>query len=270
MKIGLSTLLFPQSSPEKGIRLANDLDLDCIEIIFDIPHFFPESNLEKVRELKERIDSSGLRTRVHGRFWDLNPISQYSELRAMTQEQEKESIKACNILEGDVVTIHPGRCWVRDNEKLFQKCKNWFIEYLDNLAEYAREKGVSLGLETGSHPADYPSIPEELLDVVQDRDEVGITLDIGHVFLHAQERGLGTDWIVGLIEMFDDELVNVHLHDNHGQRDEHLPLNHGSIDFDLILKALSEHYDDTLVLELWDLSDSTEDVKESVEYLRNF
>lgn len=271
MKIGLSTLLFPNGNPKDGVELAQKLDVEVIEVILDMPHFPPDSEPEELAELRKCIDDVGLEARVHGRFWDLNPISQYPELRNVTLERVKESIRACNLLGGDVVTIHPGRCWVKKDVDYFQKCQSWFEEYFEEVSDYAKEKGVTLALETGSHHADYPSIFEDLLEWSEKKEEVGITLDVGHAFLAAQKDDRSNrNWISELVKDFGDELVNVHFHDNHGQLDEHLPPGRGDINFTPILTELENSYEGPIVLELWNPSDPQEAAEEGVKYLKDF
>lgn len=124
MKVGLSTHLSAKKDPEEIVRLAEKLGLDCVEIVFDIPHFFPDDEVKEIRNLNDVIRSAGLQTQVHDSFLDLNPISQYSELRKITLEQSEESVKFWDFLNGDQVTIHHGQCWLRENQNILQNAKS--------------------------------------------------------------------------------------------------------------------------------------------------
>lgn len=270
MELGLSTLLFPQKSPEEGVKLAKELGLDLVEVTFDVPHFSSEFNLKKLKNLKEVIESSGMKARVHGRFWDLNSISHYAELRKITKNRGKESIESCALLDGDVVTVHPGRCWSKENKEFFQKCKNWFDDYVEELSSSAQKQDVKIAIENGVHPADYPREPEDLIQAGQDRKGVGITLDVGHANLSVQDTDdTREEKIVDLIKRFGEDLINVHLHDNHGEWDEHLPPNKGEIDFKPIIEALEKYYDGPIILELWNPSNPRKVAEEGVEYLKD-
>ena len=41
-----------------------------------------------------------------------------------------------------------------------------------------------------------------------------------------------------MIDTFSDRIANVHIHDNMGERDEHLTLGEGSIDFQHVISML--------------------------------
>ena len=60
-----------------------------------------------------------------------------------------------------------------------------------------------------------------------------MTFDIGHANTTGQ--------VDAMIDRFADRLVNIHIHDNHGQRDEHLTIGDGGIDFDRVLGLLSSY-----------------------------
>lgn len=269
MKLGLSTLLFSEGTPKDGIELASKLDLDSVEIILDMPHFPLDPKSELLKEIRELTISTGLRVRTHGRFLDLNPVSLYSEMRELSLKQTLESIEACNSMNGEMVTVHPGRCWFRRNKELFQKCRKWFQDYLKKASTFAQERGITLAVETGSHNADYPGSPEELSKAVKKRKKVGITLDVGHLNLSAQRREeKEEDWILDSIKSVEDRLVNVHLHDNTGISDDHLPPGQGKINFSPIMKALNRFYEGPIILELWDLNNPFKDIKKSIEYIK--
>ncbi len=42
-----------------------------------------------------------------------------------------------------------------------------------------------------------------------------------------------------LVRLLGDAIVHMHVHDNHGQRDEHLPMGRGTIDFSVLAPVLA-------------------------------
>lgn len=267
MRIGLSTLLFPTGSLSDCLELAHKLEVDCLEIVLDMPHFPLGSEREKLEKLRNSVSSFD-QSRVHARFWDLNPISQYEEIRQITLRRIKESVDACDRVGGDVVTVHPGFCWFRNNNEIFGECKKRYRDFLEDILSYARGRGIHIGLENGSHSAGYPREVEEFIELTEMREELGITFDVGHAFLSAQNQGQGVDQVVEMIDSLGDEIVNVHLHDNNGREDEHLPPGEGMIEFEPIFNALGSCYDGYIVLELWNVSEPARAAEEGVESLK--
>ncbi|HID61063.1 MAG TPA: sugar phosphate isomerase/epimerase [Hadesarchaea archaeon] len=100
MKLGLSSLLFVRNTIEEAIRINSELGAECVEIIYDVPHFPPNYDLRKLASIKELLGSYGLGVSVHGSFWDLNPASHHRKLWELSLEQMRKSIDACRMLGG--------------------------------------------------------------------------------------------------------------------------------------------------------------------------
>ena len=78
-------------------------------------------------------------------------------------------------------------------------------------------------------------------------DTVGLTLDIGH--LHLLQPPL-RDRVFALFERFSDRIQVVHLHDNDGTHDQHLPPGEGTVPFASIFRSLALSSPPLLVLEV--------------------
>ncbi len=75
MELGLSPLIYPHSSVIDGIEVANNHEISNLEIILDTPSLLPGFDSSSLEEAKELLKDYGLNSRVHGYFWDLNPVS---------------------------------------------------------------------------------------------------------------------------------------------------------------------------------------------------
>jgi len=253
--IGLSTLQFPRIPVEEAIERVAELGADCIEIVFDVPHFPPEFDMRKLRNLRGPIDSHGLGVSVHGSIWDINAASYYSSIRALTIKQIKRSIDTCDILGGDIVVIHPGRCPMPEIDNFLSMAKKWFIDFTSECLNYAKKRDIKLTLENFSLSTNYPySHPKEMVALARKLDGLGITFDIGHAYLggHMERVSAPEQKIASDIKLVKEYLTHVHIHDNHGEKDEHLPPGEGDINFKPIMRALKEiGYGGRLILELW-------------------
>ena len=255
MKIGLSNLQFPRIPVEEAIKRVAELGADCIEIVFDVPHFPPKFDMKKLRGLRRLINSHGLDVSVHSSVWDINAASYYGPIRSLTMKQIKRSIDACGILEGDIVVVHPGRCPMPEMDKLLSMAKKWFIDLTSECLNYAKKRDIKLTLENFSLLANYPySHPKEMVALARKLGGLGITFDIGHAYLgkHMERMIAPEQKIASEIKLVREYLTHVHIHDNHGEKDEHLPPGEGDINFKPIMRALKEiNYGGRLILELW-------------------
>ena len=100
--------------------------------------------------------------------------------------------------------------------------------------------------------------PEMLVEIARGVDDprLGLCLDVGHANTVVSKTP-PADWLAPMLP----DLRHVHLHDNHGALDEHLPLGAGTIDFAPILAVLAAHPDITITLE-------NQDILPSLQYLQ--
>lgn len=208
----------------------------------------------RLRKLRKLVDSLGLEVSVHGPIWDMNPASYYSEVRDLAFRQLKKAIDTCSHLGGEIVVMHPGRCPTPQLEKTLSAAKSRFVNFTSEVLRYAKESGVKLTLENFPLSDEVPySYPRQMITLARKLDGLGITFDIGHAFIgkcrqkvRDPEREIAEE-----IKLVGKYLTNVHIHDNHGGWDEHLPPGEGDINFRPLVRALKElNYDGRIIAEL--------------------
>lgn len=128
-----------------------------------------------------------------------------------------------------IVVMHPGRGvtsldHARETE--------WAVEGILRAADDIPD-GVTLALETlfrdcsGGPPQEMAAIMERL-----PTECVGVCVDTGHV-------NLGFD-VVEYIRHLPGRIVTTHLHDNHGDRDAHMMVGEGTVDFPSVVLAFKD------------------------------
>jgi sugar phosphate isomerase/epimerase len=100
---------------------------------------------------------------------------------------------------------------------------------LEHLGAFAHPLGVRLLVE---NLVSEPTSPEHLLEILElgHLRNVGICLDLGHAHL--------TVGVAAAIATVGPRIVSVHVHDNHGMKDEHLWPGDGEIPWPATLAAL--------------------------------
>ena len=271
MKIGLSTLLFVRSSIEESVKAIAALGSDLVEIVYDAPHFTSEKDRDKLPGLKEIIDSAGLDVTIHGSFWDLNPASHHHEVREISLKQAKLSIEACRFLGGAVVILHPGRIAVPELESSARGANQRYLAQLKECLAFAKDRGVRLSLENINFPYYlYPSI-EDISELIENYEGIGLCLDIAHAYRYMKsvKKSEPEVRIAQAIKQLRRQIVHVHIHDNHGESDEHLIPGDGSINFEPIVAALkATRYSRMVAIELFDLGNALETGRVGLERVR--
>ena len=180
-------------------------------------------NVPRIRGL---IDDAGTSCSVHAPICDWNIGALSDRLRRASLEETLETISASAELGASTVTVHPGLSSMAV-DGMGQQAMARARESLKAIDAASRDAGVVVAIEN------MPQVPFFLgrtaadLESLIDGTDLGVCFDIGHANTAGQ--------IDEMIDTFGDRIVNVHIHDNNGKRDEHLTIGDGSIDFPRVL-----------------------------------
>lgn len=128
-----------------------------------------------------------------------------------------------------------------------ERCPEWHLEVLGPLCIRASEMGVTVILENAPTSQGQIDHIAHILDAIPG---LGFHLDSGHT----QVEG-GTDMFDTYLERFRVRLLHVHLSENDGSRDQHLPLGampRADIDWPgRVARLKASGYDGTISLEVF-------------------
>jgi sugar phosphate isomerase/epimerase len=114
---------------------------------------------------------------------------------------------------------------------------------IDELQRVAEPLGVRVAVEVIPNDLSQPGTLVHFVEDVLEAEGVGICLDFGHAHIDGE--------VVDAIETVAEHLVTTHVHDNRGQRDEHLVPFDGTIDWSAAMTGmLKVGYEGTLLLEI--------------------
>jgi sugar phosphate isomerase/epimerase len=102
---------------------------------------------------------------------------------------------------------------------------------LENLAMFAKARGVTIALENTPSELGSPRVLHTFL-VETHLHDLKLCFDVGHAHI---EEGVASSF-----EAMRDHLVSSHIHDNHGDKDEHLVPFDGTVDWDAALGSFVE------------------------------
>ena len=135
-------------------------------------------------------------------------------------------------------------------------------ESLASIIGRAQELGLCVCLENMFPKCGAFVEPADFDDLLNRFPDLRLTLDTGH----ANIGGRGGQRTLDFIKKFGPRIGHLHISDNSGERDDHLAVGSGVIDFLKISRALKQcGYDDTATLEIF--SDDRRELKKSRDRL---
>jgi len=189
------------------------------------------------------LAAAGLSVTVHAPFYDLNPGALDPLVLEATALRYRQALAAAARLKAKVVVFHPGyEYWKyggRDGLWLEASLTFW-----PPLLELADQYGLQLALENV-----FETRPEPLLTLLDrlDHPRFGHCFDVGH--WHLFSKTSFDDWFAAL----GHRLCHLHLHDNTGKGDDHLPIGEGDINFQQLFGRIAAlPHPPTMTLEVTD------------------
>lgn len=277
MKLGVITDCFKKSHFE-GIKMAADLGLDGVQIYATTGEFSPATlTAEQKAEYKNLLKEKGLV--VSALCGDMGGHGfEIAQDNAERIEKTKEIIDLAEEFGARVITTHIG---VIPADKTNPK----YAVMLNALTEcglYAKEKGITLAIETG------PEKATTLLQFVQDtKGGVGVNLDPANFVMVTEQDP------VEAVYLLKDYIVHTHLKDGKmlKKTDPQIiydffadggiealnvadffletPVGEGNVDFPAYIKALKEiGYDGFLTIERETGADPSADIQKALDYIK--
>ena len=238
MKIG--AMNNPRKPLVDEIKLFGAYGFDYLDLTIEYPQATPEKIRGQMSEIKGAVKSYNLGLVGH-MPWFLNIIHPYDSVRNAILSESEKIFAMAEELGIEHITIHPDFMKLkRENRALVSET----IKSLAILAKSASDHNLILCLE--NFEDDYFSV-ENLKQILASVKGLKFTLDVGHAFMRVKK----TENVVNMMKEMKEYLIHVHMHDNSGFRDEHLPLGVGDIDSPKIIGGLKAiGYDKTITLEI--------------------
>jgi sugar phosphate isomerase/epimerase len=206
---------------EKGLNPEIYFSSDALD------SYRPEDAIRIARVLADHNAS----VTIHGPFMDLSPGAVDSTVRKVTADRFSQALEAAAYFKPRAIVLHGGynRWYFNGNKKLWleRSLLTW-----EPIRKRARELSIPIAIENIFE--EEPSPLKYLMDALGD-PFFGICFDSGHFHLFSQ---------VPLKQWFDSlgrHFIELHLHDNFKNNDDHLPIGEGEINFDELFNLLRQH-----------------------------
>lgn len=185
------------------------------------------SDEKEIERVSNFLKDNSIPCTMHAPYLDLSPGAIEEKVRKVTLERFKRAVFVANILKPVTVVFHPNWDHWRyedDFEEWLENARDTFSQVLEIL-----DPKILLLFENV-----YDQNPEILLRLREklNSKRVGFCFDTGH-FLNFSSLSL-KDWL----DAIKDYLMEIHLHDNMGERDEHLAIGDGIFPFQELFSYL--------------------------------
>ncbi len=237
---------FPIKPVSDELTEIGALGFDYLELTMDPPRAHYKTLRQQMQKIVNGLDSRGMSIICHlPTFVSIADLT--DSIRQASLQEMFHSLEVAVELGASKVVLHPGHIG-----GLGIYVKETALEHANNslaaIIEHAQKQGLCVCLENMFPRCRAFVEPDDFVDILQRFPDLKLTLDTGHANIGAR----GGRRILQFIEKFGHRIGHLHISDNLGQRDDHIPLGSGVIDFEKIVRAIKRSgYDDTATLEIF-------------------
>lgn len=222
MPIGISTLCtFGETF--KKIAFYRESTPPVIEVIDD---WADRLDRHRMRLLLELSSEWGVHYTIHAPIIDLNIASLNERVKGLSAQLVKESIDHARELGAELVVVHPGS-FPPDSRGDPEAYWQLNFDSISEICRHAAREGVEVCLE--NMPAKtrlFLQTPQDFLRLSDEGLDFEVALDVGHANTMGQ--------LEEFLALLKGKIRHLHLHDNMGDRDAHLPVGRGTVDWSLL------------------------------------
>jgi sugar phosphate isomerase/epimerase len=250
----------PRLNIVKEIEEIIKLNFDFVEIGIEGPGGDPRILMKEKEKILKLLKQNNIPTVGHTP-WYIELGTEYENVRKELIKECKKMIDVASKLKIPIINFHShsrGLFYTSPRHK--KKILDNFVESLKELVNYGKRKNVQIMMENAGDVSEITSI-EDMEYIFDKVDGLKVHVDFGHLFIFNDMKEIRK-----FVLDYKNRIEHIHIHDNDGIFDKHLPLGKGDLDYREIVKILKEiNYDKTITLEVFT---SKKDAVESRELIK--
>lgn len=176
---------------------------------------------------------------VHAPYIDLKPTSFDPLVQSVFMKRCHQALNIAMKLNAQYMVVHSDY----DRKPNYEDYKDFFLlqstSLWKSLINDFQNTGITAVIENVHNPSG--SLIKQIIEEVNN-PYLGACLDIGHA--HAFGKVQLSNWI----DCYGPLLKYIHINDNDGELDQHLPLGEGSIDFSSFFQKLKEVGSESIIM----------------------
>lgn len=210
---------------------------------------------DEIGKINDIFGKEGIKKIIHGPFFDLNPGSRDPKIRDLTYERFIAAFDFCGKLKADHIVLHSGLdpIFYKDTPDLFLSLS---LPVWRETVKAAKSKNITIAIENSVDPD-----PEAVVGLLRElkSPSVEACFDAGHYYAFGKMSPFDAlKWYP------DGSIGELHLSDNKGDFDTHLPLGEGDIDFRRLLNEVKGKGREPIITSE---PHSMEDIERNLNYL---
>lgn len=219
---------------------------DFAEISIEGPEGYPDRLLEQKEAIIDLIQSHGSFATAHMAWW-AELASAYENVRQAWIVQVKQAIRAARVLRAQKFNVHSHvRGLYLQHKTACADTLERLTDSLKEIIEFAQDEGIVFMLENSASKRDVAKF-DDFNQIIKVVPNIEVHVDIAHAYLHG-----GLTHIDQFLRGFKGQIQHLHISDNLGKDDDHLPLGYGKINFERVVKTLKRiKYDGTITFEIF-------------------
>lgn len=237
---------FPIQPVLQELETISTLGFDYLELTMDPPQAHHQMIAQQREQITRALARNNMKVICHLPTF-LSTADLSDRIRKASLDEMLDSLKVAATLNPLKIVVHPSYvtglgAFVAD------QARRYALDSLAALVRRADDLGLSLCLENMFPRTNSLVEPEDFVQIVEEFPTLKLTLDTGHANIGSKREKR----CLAFIRRFPDRIDHVHVSDNFGKDDNHLPVGAGIIDFPRIIKALKGiGYDRTVTLEVF-------------------
>lgn len=236
----------PSKNILKEIDKAWKLGFDGVEIDIEGPKNTLENLWKRKQLIRKKLQEYNLIVLGHTTYW-MNLGCVFESVRKAWVSEVKKTLELCKEIGIEKLNVHAPRAFgfYRENKK---EVLDLLIKSLEELIKTSKTIGIGIMIENTPKEEIFFN---DLKYVLAKVEHLGFHLDVGHAFVEG-----GMRMVYKYIREFLPRTWHIHMHDNSGKKDEHLPIGRGKINYKNVVRLLKKYnYERTVSLEIFKYGD---------------
>ena len=224
----------------------SELGFDYVELAMDPPEAHHKVIRDRKREVLETLSRLELGVVCHLPTF-ISTADLTDSIREASLNEVMDSLEVAASIQPLKVVLHPSHI-AGLGLAVSSLAWQYAMASLEAIVRRAHQLGLCVCIEN-MFPQSHSLVnPEDFVGILERFPTLNLTLDTGHAHIGDAEEKRCLEFI----QRFPGRIGHLHINDNFGREDSHLPVGAGTVDFRRIAKALRERgYNDTATLEVF-------------------